>query len=255
MTGDALAGTVSGDCMRLGFVIAALGLLCGTPATAQPKDDLMDRLSVDQLMRISTLPPARLIEMRCAGYGQWLAANRRGGAKSPARPAADRLSADVQAAIANDAELPADLAGELLAAIAVEAGTKLSDEGEAAFAAEVEPCAPLYAAAASPEPLKLHPLASPSVVSPVLASCYGQYRLAASLSEGEEAGDLTANADRARELALKGKEGAARAAAEAALAAESHAAAEAPQADQEAGMMRLIMCQPMMAEAAKRNAQ
>ena len=81
---------------------------------------------------------------------------------------------------------------------------------------EVEACAPLYVAAASPEPLKLHPLAMPSVVSPALASCYAQYRLAAGLSNPEEAGDLNANADRARQLALKGKEGTARAAAEAA---------------------------------------
>ena len=237
--------------MRLGFVIAALALLCGAPATAQPKDDLIDRLSVDQLMRISTLPPARLIEMRCAGYGQWLVANRPGDAKSPARPAAARLSTAVQTAIANDAEIPADLAGDLLASVAVEAGKKLGDEGEPAFAAEVQPCASLYAAAASPEPLKLHPLATPSVVSPVLASCYAQYRLAASLSSADEAGDLNASANKARELALWGNDGDARTAAEAALEAEFRATKAAPQADQEAGMMRLIMCQPMMAEAAK----
>lgn len=210
----------------------------------------MERLSVDQVMRLATLSPARISEMHCAGLGRWLASNRAGGAKSPAKAAADRLFNEVQTAIANDAELPADLAGELLASVGVEAGKKASEDG-AAFAAEVESCAPLFAAAASPEPLKLHPLAAASAVSPALASCYAQYRLAASMSEGEEAAGLNADADRARTLALKGKDDTARAAAEAALEAELAATKAAPKAEQEAGMMRLIMCQPVMAAAAK----
>ena len=240
--------------MKSGSIGAALALLCGVPANAQENEDLMERLSVDQVMRLATLSPARISEMHCAGLGQWLAAHRPGEAKSPARATADRLSREVQAALANDAELPADLAGELLASAGAEAGRKAGEDG-AAFAAEVETCAPLFAAAASPAPLKLHPLAAASVVSPAMASCYAQYRLAASMSEGEEAAGLNADADRARTLALKGKDGAARAAAEAALDAEYLATKAAPKADQEAGMMRLIMCQPVMAAAAKGNAK
>ena len=231
------------------MIVAASVLLGAVPASAQPAEpesDLMERLSFDQIMRLSTMSPARIAEMRCAGFGQWLVANRPDAAKSPTRAAADRLSAEVQAAIANDAELPADIAGELVAAVALEAE---------AFDTEVETCAPLYAAAASSGPIKLHPLAAASVVSPALASCYAQYRLAASLSEGDEVGDLKANADRARELALRGKDGDVRAAAEAELEAEFLATAAAPRGEQEAGMMRLIMCQPMMASAAKENAK
>jgi hypothetical protein len=235
--------------MKSVLIIAALASMCAVQALAQPvepKDGLMDRLSVDQIMRLSTLPPARIAEMRCAGFGHWLVAHRPRDAKSPNSAAADRLSAEVAAAIANDAELPADVAKELVASIAGEA-----DKGETAFSAEVSACTSLYAAAASPGSLKLHPLAAASVVSPALASCYAQYRFAASLSEGGEASDLNANADKARELALVGKEGAARAAAEAALDAEFGATKAAPQPEQEAGMMRLIMCQPVMAAAAK----
>ena len=231
------------------MIVAASVLLGAVPASAQPAEpesDLMERLSFDQIMRLSTMSPARIAEMRCAGFGQWLVANRPDAAKSPTRAAADRLSAEVQAAIANDAELPADIAGELVAAVALEAE---------AFDTEVETCAPLYAAAASSGPIKLHPLAAASVVSPALASCYAQYRLAASLSEGDEVGDLKANADSARELALRGKDGDVRAAAEAELEAEFLETAAAPRGEQEAGMMRLIMCQPMMASAAKENAK
>lgn len=240
--------------MKFVSSVAALALLHGAAVSAQSEGDVIDRMSIDQVMRLSTLAPARISEMQCAGLGYWLAANRPGQAKSPTQAAAVRLSTEVQAAIANDAELPADIAGELLASVGVDAGKKAS-ENEAAFAAQVETCAPLFVAAASPEPLKLHPLAAPSVVSPALASCYAQYRLAASLSAGEEASGLSADADRARALALKGKEGAAHSAAEAALEAEFLAAKAAPKADQEAGMMRLIMCQPVMAAAAKDGAR
>ena len=215
----------------------------------------MDRLSVDQIMRLSTLPPARIAEMRCAGFGQWLVAHRPRDARSPTRSAAHRLSAEITAAIANDAELPADAAKELIASVDGEADHVLADKGETAFFAEVDACSSLYAAAASPGPLKLHRLAAAAVVSPALASCYAQYRFAASLSEGEEASGLNADADRARELALKGKEGPRRVAAEAALDAEFRATQAAPQPEQEAGMMRLIMCQPVMAAAAKENAK
>ena len=243
--------------MKLRLIVAASVLLGAVSASAQPvepQSDLMERLSIDQVMRLSTMSPARISEMRCAGFGQWLVRNRPDGAKSPTRAAADRLSAEVQAAIANDAELPADLAGELVASVALEAEWKAKEEA-AAFDAEVETCAPLYAAAASSGPIKLHPLAAGSVVSPPLASCYAQYRLAASLSDASEVGDLNANADRARDLALKGKDGAARAAAEAALEAEFNATKAAPQGEQEAGMMRLIMCQPVMASIAKESAK
>jgi hypothetical protein len=243
--------------MKLRLIVAASVLLGAVSASAQPvepESDLMERLSIDQVMRLSTMSPARISEMRCAGLGQWLVRNRPDGAKSPTRAAADRLSAEVQAAIANDAELPADIAGELVAAVALEAEGKAKEE-PAAFDTEVETCAPLYAAAASSGPIKLHPLAAASVVSPALASCYAQYRLAASLSEGDEVGDLKANADRARELALRGKDGDVRAAAEAELEAEFLATAAAPRGEQEAGMMRLIMCQPMMASAARENAK
>lgn len=241
--------------MKLASIVGALSLVVSNPLSAQPVKegaDVMDRLSVDQLMRLSTLPPARITEMRCAGFALWLATNRPTSPKSPTRSAADRLSADVQTAIANDADLSIATAHELLAAIATDAGLKVNEEGEVALFAEVHRCKSLYAAAASPAPLRLHPLAGPSTVNPALASCYAQYRLAATLSDGEEAKGLNASANEAHELAVKDKSGAARAAAEAALEAEFHALEAAPEADKQAGMMRLIMCQPAMQRAARK---
>ena len=117
--------------MKSGSIFATLALLSSVPVIGQGSpsdDDLMERLSIDQVMRLSTLPPARIAEMHCAGAGQWLVANRPVAAKSPTRRAADRLSVEVKAAIANDAELPADLAGELLASVMVEAGKKAGEE-------------------------------------------------------------------------------------------------------------------------------
>ena len=241
--------------MKSVMIVGALSLIVSASLSAQPvkEGDPLNRVGVDQLMRMSTLSPARITEMRCAGYGQWLAANRPTNPKSPSRSAAARLSAEVQAAIANDAELSTEDAHDLLAAIAMDAGLKVKDEGEAALLAEVGRCTPLYAAAASPAPLKLHPLAVPSVVSPVMASCYAQYRLAGTLSDGEEAKDFTSNANKAHELAVKDKSGAALAAAEAALEAEFNALKAAPDTDKEAGMMRLIMCQPAMQAAADKS--
>jgi hypothetical protein len=233
-------------------MVGALSLIVSTPLSAQPvkEVDPMSVLGVDQLMRVSTLSPARITEMRCAGYGQWLAANRPTNAKSPTRSAAARLSAEVEAAIANDAELSAKDTRDLVAAIAMDAGLKVKDEGDAVLLAEVDSCRPLYSAAASPAPLKLHPLAVPSVVSPAMASCYAQYRLAATLSDGEEAKDFTASANKAHELAVKDKSGAPLAAAEAALEAEFNDLKAAPDSDKQSGMMRLIMCLPAMQEAA-----
>lgn len=242
--------------MKSVLMFAALASMCVVQASAQseePKQAAIDRLSVDQLMRLSTLHPARISEMRCAGFGQWLVAHRPRDAKSPSGAAADRLSAEVTAAIANDAELPADVVKELVATVADEADHVLARKGEAAFAAEIDTCASLYAAAASPGPLKLHPLANASVVSPTLASCYAQYRLAANLSSGEEAAGLKRDAGRAHDLALNGKAGDARIAAEAALEAEFRAAEKAPRVEQEAAMMRLILCQPIMEGIAKEN--
>ena len=56
--------------MRL--IVAASVLLGAVPASAQPAEpesDLMERLSFDQIMRLSTMSPARIAEMRCAGFG------------------------------------------------------------------------------------------------------------------------------------------------------------------------------------------
>jgi hypothetical protein len=240
--------------MKLAMIIGALILVISAPLSARPakvSGDVMDRLSVDQLMRLSTLPPARIAEMRCAGFGLWLAENLPTSPKSPTRPAVDRLSADVEAAIANDADLPIETAHELVAAIAADAGIKAKDEGEQALLAEVDRCGSLYAAAASPARLKLHPLAVASVVNPALASCYAQYRVAAKHSDGEEAKALNASANEARDLAVKNKSDAARAAAEVSLEAEFRALEAASETDRQAVMMRLIMCQPAMDRAAR----
>jgi hypothetical protein len=240
--------------MKLALIIGGLNLVISAPLSAGPakmSGDAMDRLSVDQLMRLSTLPPARIAEMRCAGFGLWLAENLPTSPKSPTRPAVNRLSAGVEAAIASDAALSIETAHELVAAIAMDAGIKARDEGEQALFAEVDRCGSLYAAAASPAPLKLHPLAVPSIVNPALASCYAQYRVAAKHSDGEEAKALNASANEARDLALKNKSGATRAAAEASLEAEFLALEAAPENDKQAAMMRLIMCQPAMDRVAR----
>jgi hypothetical protein len=88
--------------MKLALIIGGLNLVISAPLSAGPakmSGDAMDRLSVDQLMRLSTLPPARIAEMRCAGFGLWLAENLPTSPKSPTRPAVNRLSAGVEAAM------------------------------------------------------------------------------------------------------------------------------------------------------------
>jgi len=229
--------------MKLLLVAAALLSQAGSEAA-----DVMGRLTLDQLMRISALPPARVNEMHCAALALWLDHKRPDHRFALPRAETARLTSEVAAAIANDAELPKDLAEQFLAV------TEAEPEGKIAEAADVEqvirdlarPCDALFKEARDGMPLPLHPLANSSVVSPSLATCYALYKAAASRAEGDEAVKLGRDAEKAAELALQGKNGAARDAAEVALAAEAEAALKAPVAKPEAEMMRLVMCVPYL---------
>ena len=243
--------------MKLTAALVAMSLMQGAGTLGDHiEKDLgpLERMTLDQLIRISTMPPARISEMHCAALAVWLDQNQpRHAFALPAGEAA-RVATAVSAAIANDAELPADIARDFVAALTDEPGARINEASAAQRDGIIgdlsAPCKPLFSAANEGKPLPLHPLAKPSVVSPALATCYALYKAAASRADSEEAARLDRDADRAAELALRGKEGAERAAAEAVLAFEAAAALQAPTQELEAKMMRLVMCVPHLRGAA-----
>lgn len=208
---------------------------------------VLDDLTLSQMMRLSTMAPARLNEARCAGLARWQVTSKRPAAL-PARQA-DAMVDHVARALANDVEIGEALGREFVIQFASELDHQRRKRGKAdwtAWLAEQERgCADLLDAARAGS-LSLHPLSQRSVVDPALATCYARYRVAAAKATGEEAAGLQRDADKAAALALKGKEGADRAAAEAALAAAFAGAERTQKGEDEADMMRLVICQPYL---------
>lgn len=215
-----------------------------------PNRNVMDRFSLDQMMRIATLPPERIEELRCSALATWIDTNA--PKQTLALPAgkATELAAAVAAAVANDAAIPKDLATEFVGAATAELDGLGSEPSETKrgemMAVLAQPCQPLFSVARAGAPFKLHPYADRSVVSPNLASCYGFYRAAAAWSLPEDAAKLLQQADRVAQQAMKGKEGTSRTAIETALASEAARAIAAKRMDSEQEMMRLILCQSFL---------
>lgn len=202
----------------------------------------LDELTMGQLLKLTAMPGDRLSRMQCTGYGLWL---QRTG--QPALPV-ERLNA-VHAALGRDAATFGEMSGEIgLAFVALyaeeaEEKKKVLSPGEFTAWRKLEDnrCAGFFTAAAATS-FALRPLAPAWVINPRLNGCHAAYRAAAARSKGNDSAALTRQADRAAELALAGKKGAALAAAKTALHDEAAGAAAAPVLDPEAEMMQLTLC-------------
>jgi hypothetical protein len=221
--------------------------------TGEKGDDPLDRMSLNQMMRMSTLPDARLREFQCAGV-----ANAQAARTWPIFALSDGQRAEfvdrVAGALATDMEMEKDIAVDLIGKFSEEPPHRESKGELAAWRAEMEGnCSGLIARVRSGT-YDLHPLAQPSVVNETLATCHVRYVLAAEEAEAkndeEEAKGLRATAARAETLALNGKEGEALAKARDALAKRLAAARVDPVSAHGDDMMRLVMCLPAM-DAAK----
>lgn len=217
-------------------------------------DGPLERLSLNQMMRLTALPAARMLEFQCAGLARW-----QGSQDWPAfalpEVARAKFIDDVVGALANDVEIDREVALALVAGFEREPPYR-EEKGELpAYRAEMEgKCAGLIADVRAGT-YRLAPPVSPSVVNPTLASCYARYTVAAEGAEPDEAKALGETAARAQSLVLMHKAGDELAQAQSALA-EGLAAARAeksPQSEEE--MMRLVICLPAMAAAEKELAQ
>lgn len=227
--------------MKVALVVA---LLLGANPGGK---SVLDELTLSQTMRLSTMAPARLTEARCAGLARWQVEQE----PSDALPAekVEALTAAVTAAVSNDAGITQAQARAFVGVYVDELDGQKAERTPADWdswrQAYENECAPFQSAARQGK-VVLHPLANAAVIDPALVSCYGQYRAAAARASGAEAAALSRDAERAAGMALKGKEGKARVAAHAALATEAKAALKAPKSAEEATMMRLIVCQPVL---------
>lgn len=215
----------------------------------EPTGTALDEMTVGQLLKLTALPGARLSQIQCAGYAHFR--------QLKGRPviAPERL-ASLRDALGDDAADFADMKKEAGRAFVLlyadearetEASMKPAEWSEWQARQDAR-CASFFKAAADGS-LVIRPLPDPAVVDPMLASCHALYRAAAARASGEEKASLSRDADRAAALALKGKEGAAKAAAEAALAAAAQEAATAPALDAEPEMMQLVLCVPKLRAA------
>lgn len=108
--------------------------------------DPVDRLSINQLLRLSSLPPARIAEMKCAGLTGW------SGAKDMPALALDDASrkvfADkVVAAVARDTDIDAAIVAGLITKYADEPDYRKQQGEWPAYDAEIQrDCAPMIAA-------------------------------------------------------------------------------------------------------------
>lgn len=247
--------------MKSVAMVAALAMLQPPPAPSpfdQPMgelrgekgDGVLDRLSLNQMMRLTALPPARLNEMKCAGVTRWS-----GSTAWPAFALTDRQRADfanrVASALAHDVEMDRGIAVGLINKFAEEPPYQQKQGKLVAWRAEMErDCAGLLARVRSGA-YELAPLARPSVINPTLATCYARYTIAAdAATDPAEATGLRATAAKAEALALAGKAGDALAAAKAALA-DRLALGRDEKMTGEGGEMMLVMCIPAMDVAAR----
>lgn len=214
-------------------------------------DDVLDRLTMNQMMRLAALPPERMRELQCAGIASWSGSQAWPGfalTSEQRRQFVDRVAA----AFAHDLQVEQDLAAGLIAKYAEEPPHRANKGELPAYRAEMErDCEGLMRRVQSGT-YDLAPLAAPAVVDTTLATCYVRYTLAAEqAATPEEAAGLRATAARAERMALAGKTAAALDAARAALAAQLAATRSKPGSSDEQDMMRLVMCLPAI-EAASR---
>lgn len=212
----------------------------------------LDELTMGQLLKLTTMPSARLSQIQCTGYALWL---RRTG--KPALPN-ERLNA-IHARLGEDAanfgEMNLDVGLAFVALYAEEAEEKKRSLSADDFAdwrtSEDTRCGAFFKAAGNGS-LALRPLVPASVIDPRLNGCHASYRAAAARSKGDESAALSRQADRAAALALDGKSGTALTAARMALAEEAAATAVAPLLDPESEMMQLTLCVPMLKDRTQR---
>lgn len=213
-------------------------------------------LPFEQIMSLASMPSARISEMQCGGYGQWMAKQEPPPAGAPTRAEAERLATEVARRIALDTAIPAPSTRAFVDEYSREIGFRVArseDGGKVIVAEKIGQCASLFAgfrsAGASNEIAGLTPAGLPAPVNTGLAACYARYSLAATKATGEEAERHAKQAERARSMALAGKDGDALARAEAALAAAVIDETRTAAIDGEESMMRLVICLPLLAEA------
>lgn len=212
-------------------------------------DSPLDRLSLNQMLRFSTLPAARLNEFKCAGIVNWA-----GSKQWPKLALGDeqrtQLVDRVIDALANDVEIDRQIAVDLVARYSEEPPYREKQGELKEYRAEMErDCAALVEQARAGL-IQLHPLAASSVVNTTLATCYARYTVAADAKRGEEAVGLRATAEKAKTLALAGKTGPDLDKAQAALANLLAEERKVVRTEDKADMMQLVMCLPAM-DAAK----
>lgn len=109
-------------------------------------DDPVDQLSINQLLRLSSLPSARIAEMKCAGLTGW------SGAKDVPALALDNASrkifADkVVAAVARDTDIDPAIVADLITKYADEPDYRKQQGEWPAYDTEIQrDCAPMIAA-------------------------------------------------------------------------------------------------------------
>lgn len=214
----------------------------------------LDRMSLNQMMRMSALPPARMREFQCAGIANWA-----GSRDWPVFALGDAERAAfvdrVAAAFALDLEMDKAIAMDLIAEYSREPPHRQAKGEGTTYRASMErDCGALIAAVRSGT-YQLSPGAEPAVINTTLATCHARYLVAAEASRNEkEAASLRATAARAEAMALAGKEGEALVKARAALQRQVEAVrADSGSAGDE--MMRLVVCLPAMDVAGKEQAR
>lgn len=210
----------------------------------------LDRMSLNQMMRLSTLPKARLRELQCAGVSRWAGSQAWPVFALDASTKAD-FESRVANAVAHDLEMERELAVALIDQYAEEVPYHTAKGDLDSWRHEVESDCTDILSAIRARTYQLSPLAEPTVVDTTLATCYARYSVAAERTDGEEADGLLATAAKAEALALNGKQGEALAKAKAALAAQIAAERAAGRGDENAEMMQMVICIPAL-EGAKR---
>lgn len=217
-----------------------------------------NELPFEQIMTLAGLPTDRVSEMQCGGYGQWLAKQVPPPAGSPSRAEADRLAAEVAKRIARDSGVPPASTRAFVNEYDRELSFRVAralDSGTALIAEKLGQCARLFAGVRAGATVAfdgLTPAGLPAAVDVGLAACHARYTVAAQAATGNEAERHNAQARRARTLALAGKTGEALRRAEAALAAAVTDETRLAAIDGQESMMKLIICQPILAERQQR---
>lgn len=226
----------------------------GELTNEKASDDPLDRMSLNQMMRMTTLHVARMRELKCAGVANWP-----GSKDWPVFAVTDAQRSDfidrVATAFAHDLEMDRPIAKALIGKFSEEPPYREKEGDLPEWRAEMEKDCSALMAEVRTGSYQLYPLAQPSVVNDTLATCYARYTLAAERSDAakqqEEAKGLRGTAAKAEALALAGKEGEALDKAREALAKRVDEERGEPMTADGDDMMRLVMCLPAM-DAAKK---